>query len=289
MALVAWHRLRTCASVDLAVAFDFTLAVQLPHRERPDYQGEAPEAGCGDLMAKKKKRPRQRPPSAPQTPVEGRRVAPRGRALRRRGSRRAARETTSVASARRKRDVCGRRSDAARDARRRLRRTFTSIGIAAAAVAAITPLPELPGPERHPSPAAIRAAEAAGCTEVDQPARAAHRRHSTSSAEQPTTTRTGPRRLDTTTHRRCRTTPKVYDTQPPETRAVHSLEHGAVFVYYLPEADGGLSQEMIDRLTRDRGGDNGDLPRALSHAHPGDRAHAHRVEPTAVVSGEPVG
>ena len=29
---------------------------------------------------------------------------------------------------------------------------------------------------------------------------------------------------------------------------MHALEHGAVFVYYLPEADGGLPQAVVDRL-----------------------------------------
>ena len=38
--------------------------------------------------------------------------------------------------------------------------------------------------------------------------------------------------------------------QPTETRAVHSLEHGAVFVYYLPEGAGGLPQAVVDRLAQ---------------------------------------
>jgi hypothetical protein len=49
--------------------------------------------------------------------------------------------------------------------------------------------------------------------------------------------------------------PKVWDTQPPETHVVHSLEHGAVFVYYLPEASGGISQDLIDRLAKIARGD----------------------------------
>jgi hypothetical protein len=46
MALVAWHRLRTCASVDLAVAFDFTSQYSFPTTAGRDYQGEAPEPGA---------------------------------------------------------------------------------------------------------------------------------------------------------------------------------------------------------------------------------------------------
>jgi hypothetical protein len=46
MALVAWHRLRTCASVDLAVAYDFTSQYSSPTVDGRAYQGEAPEAGA---------------------------------------------------------------------------------------------------------------------------------------------------------------------------------------------------------------------------------------------------
>jgi Protein of unknown function (DUF3105) len=46
LALVSWHRLRTCASVDLAVAFDFTSQYSFPTTAGRDYQGEAPEPGA---------------------------------------------------------------------------------------------------------------------------------------------------------------------------------------------------------------------------------------------------
>jgi uncharacterized protein DUF3105 len=45
MALVAWHRLRTCGSVDLAVAFDFTSQYSFPTTSDREYRGEAPEPG----------------------------------------------------------------------------------------------------------------------------------------------------------------------------------------------------------------------------------------------------
>jgi hypothetical protein len=45
MALVAWHRLRTCARVDLAVAFDFTSQYSFPTAADREYAGEAPEPG----------------------------------------------------------------------------------------------------------------------------------------------------------------------------------------------------------------------------------------------------
>jgi hypothetical protein len=46
MALVAWHRLRTCARIDLAVAYDFTSQYSFPTSSDRDYAGEAPEPGA---------------------------------------------------------------------------------------------------------------------------------------------------------------------------------------------------------------------------------------------------
>jgi hypothetical protein len=46
MAMVAWHRLRTCASVDLAVAFDFTSQYAFPTAADREYAGDAPEPGA---------------------------------------------------------------------------------------------------------------------------------------------------------------------------------------------------------------------------------------------------
>jgi hypothetical protein len=45
MALVSWHRLRSCASIDLAVAFDFTSQYSFPTAEDREYGGVAPEPG----------------------------------------------------------------------------------------------------------------------------------------------------------------------------------------------------------------------------------------------------
>lgn len=46
MALVSWHRLRSCASIDLAVAFDFTSQHSFPTAEDREYAGDAPEPGA---------------------------------------------------------------------------------------------------------------------------------------------------------------------------------------------------------------------------------------------------
>jgi hypothetical protein len=134
-----------------------------------------------------------------------------------------------------------------------LRRTVTSFSIAAAAVVGLSLLRSVGGPNAIPD-AAVRAADAAGCTEVDQPA-----------AEAPSGLHLQPgqpyRYTDTPATSGYHDPsplpdePKVYDTQPPETRAVHSLEHGAIFVYYLPEGDGGIPQAVVDRLATIARGD----------------------------------
>lgn len=46
MALVGWRRLQTCASPDLAVAFDFTSRFSYPTTQDREYEGEAPERGA---------------------------------------------------------------------------------------------------------------------------------------------------------------------------------------------------------------------------------------------------
>jgi hypothetical protein len=200
-------------------------------------------------MAKKKKRPRQRPPTPSHAP--GREETTRGEEAR--GG--AARGGANVERRERKEEARRLREAERRRARRAasIRRTFTSFGIAAAAVAAITLFRSFQGPNDIPRPA-ILAAEAAGCTTAEQPA-----------ASAPSALHLSPGQAYDYKDRPATSgyhdpsplpnTPKVYDTQPPETRAVHSLEHGAVFIYYLPGADGGLPQDVIDRLANIARGD----------------------------------
>ncbi len=45
LALVAWHRLQTCVTPSLEVAFDFTSQYSAPPSQGREYAGEAPEAG----------------------------------------------------------------------------------------------------------------------------------------------------------------------------------------------------------------------------------------------------
>ncbi len=180
-------------------------------------------------MAKKKRRRPPRPPSEDRTTQ-----APRGGAnVERRGRKEEARRFREAERRR------ARRASA-------LRRTVISFGVAVLAVGGITLFQRLQGPNDIP-PGAIRAAEEAGCTGVEQPASSApsglhlspgqsyeyEDRPATSGYHDPSP---------------LPDEPKVYDQPVPETRAVHSLEHGAVFVYYLPEANGGLPQNVVDRL-----------------------------------------
>jgi hypothetical protein len=194
-------------------------------------------------MAKKKRRPRQRPPSAPQTPAQGgaaREGAARGGA---------ARGGANIERRERKEEARRLREAERRRARRAasLRRTVTSIGIAAAASVVIPSFQSSCGPNDIPE-AAIRAAEQAGCTGIEKrpditPAETHLAPGQTIDYPDPPATsgQHNPSPLPDD--------PKVYDAPIDETAAVHSMEHGAVFVYYLPEADGGIAQDVVDRLT----------------------------------------
>lgn len=189
-------------------------------------------------MAKKKKRPRSRPRSGAPTAAGARPSAD------------AARGGANVERRERKEEARRLREAERRRARRAatLRRTVTSIGIAALAVGGVVLFRSFAGPNDIPE-GAIRAANRAGCIEVEQPASSAPSGQHLQSgepheyADTPATSGLhdpSPLPVD----------PKVYDTQPPETNAVHSMEHGAVFVYYLPEGDGGIGQDVVDRLAR---------------------------------------
>jgi hypothetical protein len=196
-------------------------------------------------MAKKRKRPRQRPPSAPHAP-------PRGGAARGGGARGGA----NIERRERKEEARKLREAERRRARRAasLRRTVTSIGIAAAAVAAIAIFRSFSGPNDIPE-GAVRAAEQAGCTEVDK-------RPDTTPSQphlgpgQTTTYPDPPATSGQHSPSSLPDDPKVYDAPVDETAAVHSMEHGAVFVYYLPEADGGIAQDVADRLAEIAEGTN---------------------------------
>jgi hypothetical protein len=195
------------------------------------------------MAKKKKRRPRTRPPST--SPATSPAPARGGANLERRDRKEEARR---IREAERRRV---RRASA-------FRRTFTMFGIAAGAIALVLVFQNLSGPNEIPEEAQ-QAAQAAGCTEAEQPeASAPSGQHL--SPGQPHTYSDPP--ATSGFHDQSPIIePKVFETQAPETRAVHSLEHGGVFVYYLPEADGGVSQAVVDRLA---GIANGDTATFLS-------------------------
>jgi hypothetical protein len=184
-------------------------------------------------MAKKKRR--RAPRAAPTAPNDRPAAAPpRGGA--------------NVARRERKEEARRFREAELRRARRSsaLRRTGASIAIAAAAAAGIILFRSVSGPNEIPQ-TAVRAATEAGCTEVEQPAASAPSNLHLTPDQLPYTYTDTP-----ATSGFHETTwisePKVFEEQPAESRAVHSLEHGGVFVYYLPESSGGVSQAIVDRL-----------------------------------------
>lgn len=181
------------------------------------------------MAKKKRKRPRTHPPSAPAAaPARG------GANLERRDRKEEARRIREAERRRVRR-------------RSAFRRTFISIGIAAAAVAAISLFRSVGGPNDIPENA-VRAAETAGCTEVEQPAGSAPGGQHLQPGQTPPPSEDPPASSGLHAQSPIPDEPKVYDQQPPETQVVHSLEHGAVVIYYLPEANGGLSQDVIDEL-----------------------------------------
>lgn len=136
------------------------------------------------------------------------------------------------------------RKRAARRAAYRRAITITAVGVVAIGVfwwfnraAAPRPIPE----------AAIRAAEAAGCTTVETPLDSAPANQHLQAGQSytydqhPATSGwhdPSPLPLD----------PKVYDSPINETNAVHNLEHAGVIVYFQDTGDAALSTDAVDRL-----------------------------------------
>jgi hypothetical protein len=184
-------------------------------------------------MAKKKRK--RRPPSSEVAPARG------GANLERRDRKE---------EARRLREAERRRARRAAS----VRRTFISAGIAVAAVAAITLFRTFQGPDDIPE-VAIRAASEAGCTVPEhRPDLTPAQRHL--AAGETITYPDPPATSGQHSGSQPPDEPKVSDTPVEPTLAVHALEHGAVFVHYLPEANGGLPQDVVDRLAEIASGSN---------------------------------
>ena len=178
-------------------------------------------------MAQKKRRPRSRP-------SEVVRDAPRGGANLQRRDRKD--EARRIREAERRR---ARRASL-------LRRAAAWIGITVLAVGGLALIQSFRGPNDIPV-TAVRAAEDAGCSDIEKrPDITPSRQHlgpgqTTTYPDPPATSgQHSPGSLPDE--------PKVYDAPVEEIGAVHSMEHGAVFIYYLPEASGGIGQDVVDRL-----------------------------------------
>lgn len=189
-------------------------------------------------MAKKKRRPRNRPPIAtpgPPPPVPARTTTePRGGATQARRERKA--EARAAREAARKR--------AQRAAALRRAAIFAGVGVVLFGVvwwvqraASPRPIPE----------AAIQAAEAAGCTGVSRPVSDAPGGEHLASGESHTYDQ-HPATSGVHDPSPLSTSPEIYTEPVPETQAVHFLEHAGVIVYYRADGPDALPQDVIDAL-----------------------------------------
>jgi hypothetical protein len=138
------------------------------------------------------------------------------------------------------------REAALRAQRRRatVRRFVTSVGVAAVVVGGFLFLTRVGGPNPFPQ-AALDAASAAGCSDVQTPATSAPPLpHLTSGAtyeypQEPATSGY---------HDPSPVAAGVYTEMPPETRLVHSLEHAFVNIYYRSSGDRALPSDVVSAL-----------------------------------------
>lgn len=186
-------------------------------------------------MANKNKKKRRRPPPASaQGPTERRPQQAGGGATPARRDRKD--------QARRAREAERRR----RSRQAAIRRFVTVAVVLAIGLGAFYFLTKVASPRPIPD-AALAAAEAAGCTDVEHPAadapggiHAAQGEQVTYTDQPATSGRHDPSPLPGT--------PRVYTQPVNEAQAVHSLEHGSVIAYYRLPGEGGVSQETVDAL-----------------------------------------
>ena len=146
------------------------------------------------------------------------------------------------AGARVERDRRRRRASSLRTLRRG---AVAGVGIAALAVG-LTLLFRASGPNPVPE-AAIRAADAAGCGEIQAPQASPAAGHLTQGETydypaEPATS--GPHDLSPLPPE-----PHAYTAPLPETNAVHNLEHAYVLMFYRADGDERLPTDVVDRLT----------------------------------------
>jgi hypothetical protein len=102
-------------------------------------------------------------------------------------------------------------------------------------------------PPGRPSEAALAAASAAGCEDLERPVAANPSREHLSPG-QPHVYPVPPAAAGPHDPNPLEPEPHVRAEPVSEPRAVHNLEHAYVLLYYRPSAEGGPSAETVDRL-----------------------------------------
>ena len=138
---------------------------------------------------------------------------------------------------------------------------------------------------RPVSDAAIAAAEAAGCSEVQTPATSApggvHLQPGESHTYPDHPATSGPHDPSPLP-----IPPRVYTEPISETNAVHNLEHGAVIMYYRQSGDAALPQDVVDRLATIANDGHNTILAPYATAPGRHRARVGRVEQASDVSGD---
>jgi hypothetical protein len=127
-----------------------------------------------------------------------------------------------------------------------MRRAFTFLFVGTVLLAALYLFNRAASPKPLPE-AALEAASAAACSDLQTPAASApgglhlqpdqsytYDQHPATSGYHDPSPLPGQ--------------PRVYTEPAQETRAVHSLEHGSVIMYYRAAGDGALPQDVVDAL-----------------------------------------
>ena len=133
----------------------------------------------------------------------------------------------------------------ARRRRESIRRFVIAVVVAGVVVGGFLFLTRVGGPKPFPE-AATDAATAAGCSDLQTPAESApggsHLQSGATYAypEEPATS--GPHALGALSGT------AVYEEMPDETALVHNLEHAFVNIYYRPDGDMALPQNVVDQL-----------------------------------------
>jgi Protein of unknown function (DUF3105) len=131
--------------------------------------------------------------------------------------------------------------------RHTIRRALTSAVLGVAIVGGFLFLTRVGGPRPIPA-AAVEAAKTANCTGVVTPLKDAPGGQHLAPG-QPYTYPSEPATSGLHAPSPLPADPAVYTEMQSETQLVHNLEHGFVVIYYRPDGDGALAQDVVDALT----------------------------------------